>query len=113
MKPRLLLSSTTRGASVRYLPVFLSAEEQTNFYEGFSNEILWPLFHDLQSRCNFAPRYWEFYLRVNQRFAVASLHPRFIGLIEWKMENSRALKFTRLSHLCDLLEKFLWRAVIE
>ena len=58
---------------MRYLPVFLSAEEQTNFYEGFSNEILWPLFHDLQSRCNFAPRYWEFYRRVNQRFAAASL----------------------------------------
>ena len=70
---RRLLTATTRGTSVRYLPVFLSTEEQTNFYEGFSNEILWPLFHDLQSRCNFAPRYWEFYQRVNQRFAAVSL----------------------------------------
>src|SRR5258707_5285282 len=32
---RKVLSSTTRGASVRYLPVFLSREEQTNFYDGF------------------------------------------------------------------------------
>jgi trehalose 6-phosphate synthase/phosphatase len=70
---RKVLTAATRGGAMRYLPVFLSAEEQTNFYEGFSNEILWPLFHDLQSRCNFAPRYWEFYLRVNQRFAAASL----------------------------------------
>ena len=70
---RKLLAATTRGTSVRYLPVFLSAEEQTNFYEGFSNEILWPLFHDLQSRCNFAPRYWDFYQRVNQCFAAVSL----------------------------------------
>jgi trehalose 6-phosphate synthase/phosphatase len=70
---RKLLAATTRGTSVRYLPVFLSHEEQTNFYEGFSNEILWPLFHDLQSRCNFAPRYWDFYQRVNQRFAAVSL----------------------------------------
>ena len=70
---RKLLATTTRGTSVRYLPVFLSQEEQTNFYEGFSNEIVWPLFHDLQSRCNFAPRYWEFYLRVNRQFAAVSL----------------------------------------
>lgn len=70
---RKLLAATTRGTSVRYLPVFLSAEEQTSFYEGFSNEILWPLFHDLQSRCNFAPRYWDYYQRVNQRFAAVTL----------------------------------------
>ena len=65
---RRVLATATRGTSVRYLPVFLSGEEHINFYEGFSNEILWPLFHDLQSRCNFAPRYWEFYQIVNQRF---------------------------------------------
>ena len=53
----------------RYEPIALSAEEHAKFYEGFSNEIIWPLFHDLQSRCNFDPTYWEFYLRVNARFA--------------------------------------------
>lgn len=70
---RRVLTAATRGSSVRYLPVFLSAEEQVNFYEGFSNEIVWPLFHDLQSRCNFAPRYWDYYQRVNRRFAGAAL----------------------------------------
>ena len=49
----------------------LPEEEQSNFYEGFSNEIVWPLFHDLQSRCNFDPRYWDFYERVNRKFADA------------------------------------------
>lgn len=53
----------------RYEPIALSPEEHAKFYEGFSNEIIWPLFHDLQSRCNFDPSYWEFYLRVNARFA--------------------------------------------
>jgi trehalose 6-phosphate synthase/phosphatase len=57
----------------RYLPVHLTEEEQTNFYEGFSNEIVWPLFHDLQSRCRFLPRYWDFYQRVNKKFAEATL----------------------------------------
>jgi trehalose 6-phosphate synthase len=31
-----------------YAPIVLSAEEETNYYEGFSNEVLWPLFHDMQ-----------------------------------------------------------------
>lgn len=68
---RKVLTRTARKQSYRYWPIFLSEEEQVNFYEGFSNEIVWPLFHDLQSRCNFLPRYWEFYQKVNARFADA------------------------------------------
>ncbi len=63
------LAELSREHHYRYEPIFLSAEEQAKFYEGFSNEIVWPLFHDLQSRCNFDPGYWEFYLSVNRRFA--------------------------------------------
>lgn len=50
-------------------PVFLTEEERCGFYSGFSNEIVWPLFHDLQSRCNFDPGYWEAYVAINRRFA--------------------------------------------
>ena len=50
-------------------PVFMSLEERSRFYCGFSNEIVWPLFHDLQSRCNFDPTYWDAYVSVNRRFA--------------------------------------------
>ncbi len=52
-------------------PVSLTAEERDQFYLGFSNEIIWPLFHDLQSRCNFAPAYWATYQAVNRKFARA------------------------------------------
>jgi trehalose 6-phosphate synthase len=41
------------------------------FYQGFSNEVLWPLFHDLPSRCNFEPAYWEAYRGVNRKYARA------------------------------------------
>lgn len=58
-----------RVESCRMVPVFLSTEEQRDFYCGFCNEILWPLFHDLQSRCNFEPSYWQKYVTVNSRFA--------------------------------------------
>jgi trehalose 6-phosphate synthase len=50
-------------------PVQLSTEELNQYYLGFSNEILWPLLHDLQSRCNFDPAYWAMYQKVNRKFA--------------------------------------------
>jgi trehalose 6-phosphate synthase len=46
-----------------------------DFYHGFSNEIVWPLFHDLPSRCHFNPAYWDAYRRVNRKFARA-VHAR-------------------------------------
>jgi trehalose 6-phosphate synthase len=54
-------------------PVNLSHAETSNFYYGFSNEIIWPLFHDLQSRCNFDSAYWQAYVAVNRKFARATL----------------------------------------
>ncbi len=63
------LANLSREHHYRYEPIALTPEEHAKFYEGFSNEIIWPLFHDLQSRCNFDPSYWEFYLSVNARFA--------------------------------------------
>lgn len=68
---RRILDQASADNPYKFAPLFLTEEEQSNFYEGFSNEIVWPLFHDLQSRCNFDPRYWEFYERVNRKFADA------------------------------------------
>jgi trehalose 6-phosphate synthase/phosphatase len=71
--PRIMehLADDSRNDAHRYEPVFLTPDEQLNFYEGLSNEVVWPLFHDLQSRCNFNPTYWKFYQLVNQKFADA------------------------------------------
>ena len=51
--------------------VALSEEELDKYYYGFSNEILWPLFHDLTDRCNYDPAYWPVYRQVNRKFANA------------------------------------------
>ncbi len=56
-------------ADFQIQPVFLTEKERAQFYSGFSNEIVWPLFHDLQSQCNFDPDYWDSYVRINERFA--------------------------------------------
>ncbi len=67
---RLVNAQGTSHYSLR--PVFLSADEKKCFYCGCSNEIIWPLFHDLQSMCRFDPRYWEAYRVVNDKFAEAT-----------------------------------------
>jgi trehalose 6-phosphate synthase len=61
----------TAGADLGYAlkPVHLSNQEIHDFYHGFSNEIVWPLFHDLQTVCNFDPAYWKTYCEVNRKFA--------------------------------------------
>jgi len=64
-----LLQKAARGRSHSYQPVPLSRDEVSKFYSGFANEIIWPLFHDMPSRCDFDPEYWEMYQRVNRKFA--------------------------------------------
>ncbi len=64
-----LMEPASREAGYRLYPVPLSADEVGDYYYGFSNEVIWPLFHDLQTRCNFRPRYWQQYLNVNRKFA--------------------------------------------
>jgi len=51
------------------LPVMLTEAEVQDYYYGFSNEILWPLFHSFETRCNFEPRYWQAYDSANRKFA--------------------------------------------
>ena len=53
--------------------VWLSEEEERGYYEGFSNEGLWPLCHIAHTRPLFRPGDWMYYQRINQRFADAAL----------------------------------------
>jgi trehalose 6-phosphate synthase len=49
--------------------VWVSDEEDKGFYEGFSNEGLWPLCHIAHARPVFRPDDWIQYQRINRRFA--------------------------------------------
>ena len=64
-----LLAEGGKHSGYTLKPVVLTREEKDKFYNGFSNEIIWPLFHSLDERCNFDPAYWETYQRVNRKFA--------------------------------------------
>jgi trehalose 6-phosphate synthase/phosphatase len=51
------------------IPVYLTQEEINEYYEGFSNEVLWPVFHYYASTyANYKQTNWEFYQQVNQKF---------------------------------------------
>jgi trehalose 6-phosphate synthase/phosphatase len=51
-------------------PVFLSEQDVENFYQGFCNETIWPLFHYFPNYARYDEVYWEQYRKVNEAFNV-------------------------------------------
>ncbi len=68
---------------VRLHPVLITSDEVQDYYEGFSNDTLWPLYHDALRDSTYNARHWEAYQVVNQRFAdtLAEIAPD--GAIVW------------------------------
>lgn len=58
----------TELAKLNLVPIFLSAADLEAYYEGFSNEILWPICHYRLSYAVFDKAYWLAYQKVNQHF---------------------------------------------
>ena len=51
------------------VPVSLEQTEYEEYYEGFSNATLWPLYHDTVAFPEFHREWWDAYQKVNRRFA--------------------------------------------
>jgi trehalose 6-phosphate synthase/phosphatase len=66
-----VLANATEESGYDLRVVSLTKKEHEKFYYGFSNEVIWPLFHDLHSLCNFDPSYWRSYCEVNHKYAQA------------------------------------------
>ncbi|MFT5698584.1 MAG: trehalose 6-phosphate synthase/phosphatase [Desulforhopalus sp.] len=65
----LLTEIHTISSDYSIKPVMITADELMSYYEGFSNSIIWPLFHDSTDKCQFLPEYWKSYKDVNEKFA--------------------------------------------
>ncbi len=65
------------------VPVPLSAEEVTTYYEGFSNDTLWPIYHDVIVPATFHRTWWTAYAEVNQRFAAGVSDVAAEGATVW------------------------------
>ena len=57
-----------RLAKERCHGVFLSKYDIENFYFGFSNKTIWPLFHYFPLYTVYSKNFWESYVRANQAF---------------------------------------------
>lgn len=64
---------TKRLKKFNYHPVFLSAEQIENYYEGYSNSIIWPLCHYFFSFVQYKTEFWETYQEVNTQFCEAAV----------------------------------------
>jgi trehalose 6-phosphate synthase/phosphatase len=58
-------------AEERCYPVFLSGKDVDDFYFGFCNQSIWPLFHYFPQYVEYDPNLWQAYQKVNQIFADA------------------------------------------
>jgi trehalose 6-phosphate synthase/phosphatase len=50
------------------LPVFLTEEDIEQFYHGFSNKTIWPLFHYSPDKVSYDINTWKAYKQVNRKF---------------------------------------------
>jgi trehalose 6-phosphate synthase len=68
---------------IQAIPVPLSADDVQNYYEGFSNDTLWPLYHDVIAPPSYHREWWDSYVAVNRRFADAAIAVAAQGAVVW------------------------------
>ncbi|MDH4115919.1 MAG: trehalose-6-phosphate synthase [Acidimicrobiia bacterium] len=72
-----------RLEGIRQVPVTISAEEFTDYYEGFCNGTIWPLYHDAIRPVEMHRHWWRPYVVVNQRFADAVISETAVDEPVW------------------------------
>lgn len=63
--------------------VRLSTQEVAEYYEGFSNATLWPLYHDVIVKPEYHREWWQAYVDVNRKFAEATAAVAAEGATVW------------------------------
>ncbi|HXD79305.1 MAG TPA: bifunctional alpha,alpha-trehalose-phosphate synthase (UDP-forming)/trehalose-phosphatase, partial [Puia sp.] len=73
----LVRESSAEKPDFEVLPVFVEKDLYENFYNGFANSVLWPLFHYFSTLATYESQYFDAYVQVNQQFA-----ERIVPLLE-------------------------------
>jgi trehalose 6-phosphate synthase len=68
---------------IRLIPIALSEQEVAEYYEGFANDTIWPLYHDVISPPQYHREWWDAYVTVNRRFAEAAAGAVATGGTVW------------------------------
>ena len=69
LSPEQQVSLDAKLAGDRLVAVPLTEDQVTRYYEGYSNGVLWPLFHYLLDQMPLQVSDWDAYVEVNERFA--------------------------------------------
>ena len=83
-------SASTSHGPYQLRHVEIEAQDYQRYYNGFSNQGLWPLCHITYTQPQFKPADWQAYCRVNQHFAQAVLE---------ETDGHRAIVFIQDYHL--------------
>lgn len=70
-EPQEVLAGAIQEGGYSLRPVSLSERDIRGAYDGFSGEVVWPLFHEQPLDCRFDPAHWQAYRRLNRKFARA------------------------------------------
>ena len=73
----------TAGLAYPIRVVHLREREVNNYYNGFANQVLWPLCHSFPGRCSFQGAYWTAYRQANERFAATVQSAAQPGDVVW------------------------------
>jgi trehalose 6-phosphate synthase len=68
---------------ITLVPIGISQQEYEEYYEGFSNATLWPLYHDVVAKPEFHREWWDAYVAVNRRFAETAAEVAAEGATVW------------------------------
>jgi trehalose 6-phosphate synthase len=80
-------------------PVRLSPDDVADYYEGFSNATLWPLYHDIIVKPIYHRAWWDRYKDVNRRFAKTTAAAAAHGATVWVQDYQLQLVPTMLREL--------------
>lgn len=69
------------GMALKAVPI--DAAEYDDFYIGFANGTLWPLYHDAIRSPSFERRWWHAYVAINRRYAEAAAESAAHGATVW------------------------------
>ncbi|EFV11938.2 alpha,alpha-trehalose-phosphate synthase (UDP-forming) [Segniliparus rugosus] len=81
--PRVGEAPITFDDGLTMQPVRLTGQEVADYYEGFSNATLWPLYHNLIVKPEFYRQWWNSYVEINRRFAQVASESAAPGATVW------------------------------
>ena len=121
-------SDVIHADGIEMHPIPISADEMNRYYEGFSNDTLWPLYHDAIKTSNFDNDNWNAYVAVNERFAVRLaniapqnaavwLHDYHLQLVPRMLREQRSdIRIGWFNHIpfppLELFQRLPWRTEI-